>query len=76
MKWAREEYKEVITVFYQALKKPQNNHTKLRYETWRAQVGQNKLHMDGKKLANARRDRLKKNRLTSAEVEAIRKTKS
>ena len=28
MKWARKKYKEVITVFYQALKKPQNNHTK------------------------------------------------
>ena len=46
----------------------------MKYEISRAKLGQHRLYMEAKKLANARRDRLKKNRLTSAEIEEIKKT--
>ena len=44
------------------------------FEIWRKIVSQHTLYMDASKLANVRRDKLKKNRLTSAEIEEIKRT--
>ena len=51
-----EEYKEVITDFYQALNKPQNSNTKPSYEICREKIGQYKLCLDANKLANVRQN--------------------
>ena len=44
------------------------------FEIWRKIVSQHTLYMDASKLANVRQDKLKKNRLTSAEIEEIKRT--
>ena len=60
IKWTCEEYKEVMTAFYQALKEPKDNTTKQTYELWRQKVGEHRSYIDANKLANVRRDIMKK----------------
>ena len=72
IKWTREEYKEVMTAFYQALKEPKDNTAKQTYELWRQKVGEHRSYIDANKLANVRRDIMKNNRLTAAEIEKIK----
>ena len=71
-KWTREEYKEVMTTFYQALKEPKDNTTQQTYELWRQNVGEHRSYINAKKLPNVKRDIMKKNRLTAAEIEEIK----
>ena len=76
IRWTREEYKDVMTAFYQALKEPKDYTTKQTYELWRQNVGEHRSYIDANKLANVRRDIIKNNRLPGAENEEIkRKTK-
>ena len=63
--------KVVITDFYQALNKPQNNNAKLAYEIWREKAGQYSLYIDANKSTNVRQYILKKEKLTSAEIKEI-----
>ena len=73
-KWTREDYKTVITSFYEALDKPTNNITQQTYDIWRKKVGpEYKKYIDSNKLGNVRRDILRSNRLTDAELAKIRK---
>ena len=72
IKWTREEYKEVMTTFYQALKEPKDNTTQQTYELWRQKFGEHRSYIDANKLANVRRNIMKKNRLTAAEIEEIK----
>ena len=60
-----------MTASYQALKEP-NNSTKQTYELWRQKVGEHRSYIDANKLANVRRDTMKKNRLTAAKIEEIK----
>ena len=46
--------------------------TKQTYELWRQKVGEHKSYIDANKLANVRRDKMKNNRLTAAEIEEIK----
>ena len=46
--------------FYQALKESKNNPTKRTYELQRKKVGEHRSFIDANKLANARRDIMKK----------------
>ena len=59
-----------MKAFYGALKEPKDNDkTKL----WTMQkVGQHRSYIDAKKLANVRREIMKKNRLATAEIEEIK----
>ena len=72
IKWTREEYKEVMTAFYQVLKEPKDSTTKQTCELWRQRVGEHISYSDASKLVNVRRDIMKKNRLTAAETEEIK----
>ena len=47
---------------------PQDNSAKQTYELWRQKVGEHRRYIDANKLA-VRRDILKNNRLTAAEIE-------
>ena len=67
-----EEDKEVMTAFYQALKETKDKTTKQIYEVWRQNVGEHRSYIDGNKVANVRKDIMKKNRLTVAEIEEIK----
>jgi hypothetical protein len=75
-KWTREEYKEVLNAFYSALDchhSRAKNTTDETYTIWREKVGLEKRpYMDANKLANVRRDILKNNRLTAAEIYEIK----
>ena len=46
--------------------------TKQTYELWRQKVGEHRSYTDANKLANVRRDKMKNNRLTAAEIEEIK----
>ena len=61
-----------MTTFYLALKEPKDNTAKQTYELWRQKVGEHRRYVDANKLANVRRDTMKKNRLTAAEIEEIK----
>ena len=45
IKWTREEYKEVMTTFYQALKKPEDNTKKQTYQLRRQKVDEHRSYM-------------------------------
>ena len=70
--WTREEYKEAMLTFHQALKELKDNATQQTYELWRQKVGEHRSYIDASKLANVRRDIMKKKRLTAAEIEEIK----
>ena len=73
-KWKREDYKIVMSSFYEALDKPTNNITKQTYDIWRKKVGPDyKQYIDSNKLGNVRRDIVRSNRLTDVELAKIRK---
>ena len=72
-KWTREEYKQVMIAYYQALEQPSNKNTTNRaYEIWRKDNVDNRGNIDANKLANVRRDIVKNKRLTDMELERIR----
>ena len=72
-KWTREEYKQVMIAYYQALEQPSNKNTTNRaYEIWRKDNVDNRANIDANKLANVRRDIVKNKRLTDMELERIR----
>ena len=73
-KWTREQYKQVMTTFYQAINEPKNNNTKRTYEIWRKEVGEHRPHIDANKLANVRQHIMNQKWLTEAEIEDIKKT--
>ena len=73
-KWKRKEYKQDMTVFYQALSESKNKYTKRTYEIWRKEVGEHRPYIDANKLANVRRDIINKKRLKETEIEDIKKT--
>ena len=52
-----------MTAFYQAFKNQKGNTIKQTYELWRQKVGEHRSYIDANKLANVRRDIMKKNRL-------------
>ena len=71
-KWTREEYREIMKAYFKACLYPsEQNNTEQTYAIW----SKNKQHdnMDANKLANLRRDIVKNNRLTSAELEEIKR---
>ena len=61
-----------MITFYEAIKEPEDNTTQQTYELWRQQAGEHRSYIDASKLANVRRDIVKKNRLTAAEIEEIK----
>ena len=70
-KWTREEYKEVS--FYCALNTPSGrNVTETTFSIWKTHSKHPRDYLDCNKLANVRRDILKNNRLTDAEIEVIK----
>ena len=72
-KWTREEYKQVMEVFYKATNNPsETNTTKAAYNIWRLQNPTERPNLDANKLANVRRDIIKSKRLTEMELETIR----
>ena len=72
-KWTREEYKQVMIAYYQALEQPSNKNTTNRaYELWRKDNVDNRATIDKNKLANVRRDIVKNKGLTDMELERIR----
>ena len=73
IKWTREEYKQVLTAFYTAMDKPEENITEQTFNIWREMVGKNtREYLNPNKLANVRRDILKNNRLTLMEIDNIK----
>jgi len=73
-KWTREEYKEVLFAFYCALNKPTGrNVTETTFNIWKTHSKHPRDYLDCNKLANVRRDILKNNRLSGAEIEVIKK---
>ena len=72
--WTREEYKQVMEVYVTAQMKPSGEtNTKQTYMLWRTANPTKRLNIDANKLANVRRDIIKKKRLTDAELESIRR---
>ena len=61
-----------MTAFYQEPKEPKDNTTKQTLELWRQKVGEYRSYIDTNKLANVRRDIMKKSGLTAAEIEEIK----
>ena len=57
-----------MTAFYQAFKNQKGNTIKQTYELWRQKVGEHRSYIDANKLANVRRDIMKKNRLTAVKM--------
>lgn len=63
-KWTREEYKSVITAYYQAIEHPtESSNTKETYKIWRTNNPTIRLYMNENKLANVRRDIINKKRI-------------
>ena len=72
-KWSREEYKEILYCFYYALENPSKTCTTERtYNLWRERNKQDREYIDANKLANIRRDILKKKRISDAEIYEIK----
>ena len=73
-KWTREECEEVLLAFYSVLYKPSGrNITETTFNIWRTHSNYPQDYLDCNKLANVRRDILKNNRLTQAEIELIKR---
>ena len=71
-KCTREEYREIMKAYFTAFLYPsEHSNTKETYTIWK----KNKPHdnMDANKLANIRRDIVKNNRVTAAELEEIKR---
>ena len=73
--WTREEYSQVMKSFYSALERPTSNTTNTTYGIWRNAGGDDiSPYIDAGKLANVRRDIIRNNRLTHAELEQIKQS--
>ena len=74
LRWSREEYKDVVKAYFMALKTPTKKMLAQTYDIWRNKVG-NDTHpnVNANTLGNLRRYILKNNRLTTAEIEEIKK---
>ena len=73
IKWSREEYKDVVTAFYMALKNPTQGIITQTYDIWRNNVGENTRHyINANTLGSVRRYILDKGKLTAAEIEEIK----
>ena len=67
-KWTRDEYKQVVTAYYQAILEPsEGNNTKHTYRIWREMNTNVRPNIDANRLANVRGDILKNERLSDAE---------
>ena len=74
IKWTREEYKEVLFAFYCALNKPSGRNVReTTFTNWKTHSKHPRDYLDCNKLANVRKDILKNNRYTDAEMEVIKK---
>ena len=63
----------MIHAYYSSFEKPSGtSHTNNTYRIWRERVGDNRRNLDENKLANVRRDIIRNNRLTEAELDEIR----
>ena len=72
--WTREEYKQVMEAYVTVqMKLSGETDTKQTYMLWRTANPTRKLNIDANKLANVRRDIIKKKRLTDAKLENIRR---
>ena len=71
-KWSKEEYKDVIEAHYRALLNPKISATIDTYNIWREKHPTLRPNMDANKLANTRRDIIRKKRLTDTEMRAIK----
>ena len=72
-KWSREELKEIFYCFCYALENPSETCTTERlYKLWRERNEMERLYTDTNKLANVRRDVMRKKRLTGAELRKLK----
>ena len=71
-KWSKEEYTDVIEAHYRALLNPKISATIDTYNIWREKHPTLRPNMDANKLANTRRDIIRKKRLTDTEMQAIK----
>ena len=72
-KWTRDEYKQVMTAYYQGIPEPsEENNTKHTYRIWREMNTNVRPNIDANRLANVRRDILKNKMLPDAELETIK----
>ena len=72
-KWSREEFKEIFYCFYYTLENPSETCTTERtYKLWRQRNKTERFYIDANKLANVRRNVMKKKRLTDAEHQEIK----
>lgn len=72
-KWTREEYKEIIYCYYQALNQPRTGSTtKDTYQIWRERNPTIRTNLDEVKLANQRRWIERQKKLTDIEIDRIK----
>ena len=71
-KWSREDYKEVMYVFYMSLEKPSGSHAENTFSTWRSCNHNVRMNLNGNKLANVRRDIMNNKRLTDVKLREIK----
>ena len=71
-KWSKEEYTDVIEAHYRALLNPKISTTIDTYNIWREKHPTLRPNMDANKLANTRRDIIRKKRLTDNEMQMIK----
>ena len=72
MKWSKEEYTDVIEAHYRALLNPKISTTIDTYNIWREKRPTLRPNIDANKLANTRRDIIRKKRLTDNEMQMIK----
>ncbi|XP_066926111.1 uncharacterized protein [Clytia hemisphaerica] len=74
MKWAIEDYENVLRAFYKAQQNPETTLTQQTYNEWRKIVGKDfRGYLNPNKLANVRRDIIKNKRLNDAQIDYLRK---
>ena len=72
-RWATEDYKNVLRAFFIAQLSPKSNLTQQAFDEWRKIVGNGyRSYLNPNKLANVRRDIIKKKRLTDAQIDYLR----
>ena len=71
-KWTREEYIQVMTAFYEAELTPvEGSNTEQTYKLWREKHPESRPAMDANKLANVRRDIIRKKRLEDTTLQQL-----
>ena len=71
-KWSKGEYTDVIEAHYRSLVNPKISTTIDTYNIWREKHPTLRPNMDANKLANTRRDIIRKKRLTDNEMQMIK----